>query len=519
MNLDTASSVITNPSANTEEKPREIVPVQEELDRSLATSLAWRAAADWSSQIFSWISLFIVVRLLSPADFGIVGMAVILLPYLKYVGEFGIPRAIVTIRDLTGEQIRQLNTIAVLLGVALFGVAVLLSKPIALFFRTPQLAPVVVVSCLMLIPFGVRAVAEGVLAREMKFTELSWIEAIATIATALTTLSMAGFGFGYWALVIGNLAGLCVRCVLLVRARPHGFALPRIASVRESLRFGWHVLVSTVALNSYQRLDNLTAGRVLGQAALGLYAMAWNLANVPLEKIASLVTYVVPSYLAAVQSDLAAVRRYTRTVTEALALATFPATIGLGLVARELVPLALGHKWEPVIAPLEILSAYAAFRSIPAFLAKVLTAIGDARYVMWNDLAALGLMPIAFFVGSHWGIAGIAWGWVAVYPLVAIPLYCKTVGAIRMKTREYLQALRPALSGTVVMVIAVGTVKYVLAGTHSLLVRLLLEIVTGIISYSATVLLLHADRAVLYIRMAKSMRTREPQSSLLPGSE
>jgi teichuronic acid exporter len=519
MNLETVSSVVPDPTTITEEKPCAGIPAQQELDRSLVTSLAWRAAADWSSQIVSWLSLFIVVRLLSPADFGIVGMAVILLPYLKYVGEFGIPRAIVTLRELTEEQLRQLNTVAVLMGVGLFGVAALLSKPIALFFRTPQLAPVVVVSCLALIPFGVRAVAEGLLAKEMRFAELSWVKAISTIATALTTLSMAAFGFGYWALVIGNLAGLGVRCVLLVRACPHGFAVPQSTTVREPMRFGWHVLISTVALNSYQRLDNLTAGRALGQAALGLYAMAWNLANVPLEKIASLVTYVVPSYLAAVQNDLAAMRRYTRTLTEALALATFPATVGLGLVARELVPLALGHKWEPLIAPLEILSAYAAFRSMPAFLAKVLTAVGDARYVMWNDLAALGLMPIAFFIGSHWGIAGIAWGWVAAYPLVAIPLYLKTVRAIKMETREYVRALQPALSGTVVMVIAVGTVKYVWAGAHPLIVRLLLEIASGVISYSATVLLLHSDRAVLYIRMVKSLRQGRQDSSLLPGSE
>ena len=138
----------------------------------------------------------------------------------------------------------------------------------------------------------------------------------------------------------------------------------------------------------------------------GAYALAWNLANVPLEKVTSLVTTIIPSYFAAVQTEPAELRRYLRTLTEALAVATFPATIGLALIARELVPLAMGQKWEAVIAPLEVLSVYVAFRSVVALLPKVLTAVGNARFVMWNDLVALVILPTAFYIGSHWGIRG-----------------------------------------------------------------------------------------------------------------
>jgi teichuronic acid exporter len=507
--LDTPNAVEPDPNPIMAASLSGVPSAPTEMDRSLVTSLAWRATADWSSQILSWVSLLIVVRLLSPSDFGIVSMAVILLPYLKYVSEFGIPRAILTLRDMSEDQIAQLNTIAVFLGFVSFGMASLLAKPIALFFRTPALAPVVVVTCIALIPQGARAVSEGLLSKDMKFGELSLFDAINAIVTAVSTLVLAILGYGYWALVVGNVLGVTVRCVLLLRSRPHRFAIPRLGSVREPLQFGWHVLVSTVALNSYQRLDNVTAGRVLGRAALGFYGMAWNLANVPLEKVTSLVTYVIPTYLAAVKDDLAAVRRYVRTLTEALAMATFPATIGLGLVARELIPLAFGPKWNGVVLPLEILSAYAAFRSIPAFLAKVLTAVGNARYVMWNDLAALGILPIAFLIGSRWGISGIAWGWVVAYPVVAIPLYSKTIRTIGMGTGEYLRALRPALSGTVVMVVAVVTTKYVLPPNQLLLVRLVVEIVIGALAYTGAVLLLHGDRATMYINMARHLRQAE----------
>jgi len=261
-----------------------------------------------------------------------------------------------------------------------------------------------------------------------------------------------------------------------------------------------------VASSAYEKLDNVTAGRMLGQAALGIYGMAWTLANVPMEKLTTLVTITIPSYFAAVQTEPAALRRYLRTLTETLALTTFPATIGLALVARDLIPLALGHKWDGVIVPLEILSVYVTFRSIVALLAKLLTAVGNPRFVMWDDLAALIILPIGFYVGSHWGTSGIAWGWVAGYPFVALPLYWKTFKTLEMPVRDYLRALRPALHGTVAMVLAVGLLKWTLLPKGHLLLRLVLEIATGASAYLSTLYLLHRERMVTFARTAWSFR-------------
>jgi PST family polysaccharide transporter len=476
------------------------------MDRSLAHSLAWRAGADWFSQILSWSSFLIVVRLLAPADFGIVAMAMVLWAYLRYLGEFGIPQTIVTLRDLTEDQLAQLNTIALLLGLGCFALAAILAYPLAAFFKTPQLSFVVVVTCTGLVPLGFRAVSEGLLNRDMRFRTLSLLDAATSIIAATTTLLMVFFGLGYWSLVLGNLAGYTAQSVLIVAARPHRFAVPRLDSLRKPLTFGWHVLVSVLASSSYEKLDNVTAGRVLGPAALGIYGLAWNLANVPMEKLTTLVTTTIPTYLAAVQTEPAALRRYLRTLTETLAIGTFPATVGLALVARDLIPFALGHKWDGVIVPLEILSVYVTFRSIVALLGKLLTAVGNPRFVMWDDLAALIILPAGFYVGSHWGTPGIAWGWVAAYPLVALPLYWKTFSTIEMPVRDYLKALRPALHGTLVMVVAVSLLKWALLPREPLWLRLILEIATGASAYVATLLLLHRERMMTFVRTARNFR-------------
>lgn len=473
------------------------------MDRSLAGSIAWRALADWSSQIVTWAAFLIVARLLSPADFGIVSMAVILYAYLKNIGEFGIPATVINRRDLTEYQLAQLNTIAVLLGVVCFGLGCALAFPLAVFFKTPRLAPVVVLTSLALVALGVRAVPEGLLCKEMRFRWLSIASAGCDVLAAAATLILALRGFAYWALVLGNLASAVTLSALMVQARPQGFAMPRLSSIRGHLVFGGHLMISTLALSSYERLDNLTAGRRLGAAALGFYGMAWNLANVPIEKVTTLVTTVVPSYLAAERTEPAALRRYLRGLTEVMAVATFPTTVGLGLVARELVPFALGRKWIPAVPALEVLSAYAAFRSMVALLPKLLAAVDKARFVMWTQLAALVILPCAFFIGSHWGTVGIAWGWVAAYPLVALPLYWKVFRTVGMRFREYFRAVRPALDSTLVMTAAVIVLKQVLPPTEPVLLRLVVEVVTGAATYISTIALAHRERAAVFWNLAK----------------
>jgi teichuronic acid exporter len=499
-----SQGIISNSEQEAGPIPAAAQSAARKMDHSLARNLTWRAAGDWVSQIFSWASLLIVVRLLTPADFGIVAMAVILLPYLRYLGEFGIPRTIINLRQLTEDQIAQLNTVGALLGVTGFLVASLAAKPFAGFFHVPALAAVVTVTCLTLIPEGLRAVSEGLLSKEMRFGLLAWFEATRAIGAAVLTLLLAYFHFGYWSLVFGNLFGMMMRAALIVAWRPHRYAVPHYRSIREALSFGRRLTISSIAFNTYMQLDNVTAGRVLGQTALGYYGLAWTLANVPLEKVTSLVTTVVPTYLAAAQDDHAALRRYLRTLTEAIALLTFPATVGLGLVAREFVPLVLGPKWNNMIPPLEVLCFYAGFRSVMALLPKVLTAVGNPRFVMWNDLAAVAILPIGFYIGSHWGIGGIAWGWVLVYPLVVVPLYLKTLHTIEMPLGEYLRALRPAIDGVLVMSIAVLAVKWAAHSLH-LLPLLVIEIAAGTLAYSAVLLLFHRSRVMAFTGFLRGM--------------
>ena len=475
------------------------------MDRSLLHSIAWNAASDWISQIFTWACFLITIRLLSPADFGLLALQVVLMP-LAYTSSLGIGRAIVTLRELTEDQISQLNSVGLLLGLGSYTLAAAAAVPVARFYKIPSLVPVILVSSLGMIMGGSQLVSNGLMMKELRFKELCTFNAVAAVVGAIFTLLFALLRWRYWALIFGGMAGGIVRSILVFWARPHAYAIPRWNSVRQPLAFGRHCVVSSVASDVYESLDNVTAGRVLGAAALGLYGMAWTLANLPMEKVTSMVTTVVASYLAAVKDDLGALRRYIRNLTEGIALLTFPGCVGLGIVAREFVPVVLGHKWIGMTGPMEVLSIYAGLRSVVALIPKLLISMGNSRFVMWVDVVTLPVLGVAFYAGSHWGITGIAWGWVFAYPWAVLPLYRKAFAAIKMDIGDYLRTMRPAFEGTVVMTIVVVSVKHALPGSWIVPVRLVLEVLMGVLFYVATLWLRHRERVFAFVQMIKSAR-------------
>jgi PST family polysaccharide transporter len=441
------------------------------------------------------------MRLLKPADFGIVAMAEVVMPYFRQLTAFGIFRTVV-VCDLTEEQLAQLHSINCALSLVAFSIVAVLATPISIFFRAPRLAAVLMVTGASLIPFGLGGIPGGLLAREKRFRFLSLGGVAATFFSTALTLVLAFWGFGYWALVIGNAATSLGGVILVLCARPVRFARPRWAKVREALRFARRLTLSNMAVTTYQRTDDFVAGRTLGQSALGFYGTAWALVYVPLDKIVTLVLNVLPSYMRAVREQPAALRRYLRISTEGVAMAAIPATVGLGLVAPEFIPLVFGHKWDPMIAPLEVLSCYAAVRSLVAFLPMVLTVVGDVRFVMWNEISALIILPVAFYLGSHYGTVGIAWAWVWAYPLVYLPLYYRTFQSIHMKLGEYLRGLRPAFEATAAMTVAVELVKHSLS-QHLLLPKLGAEIIAGASVYSCILWLRHKERVRRFIEIAR----------------
>ena len=131
---------------------------------------------------------------------------------------------------------------------------------------------------------------------------------------------------------------------------------------------------------------------------------------------------------------------------------------------------------------------------------------------MWNSLIKLATLPWAFYIGSRWGATGIAATWVISYPFLTLPLYWWTFRAIALRPTQYLQALRPALIGSAIMVAAVSSAR-LLTPTLPLWGRFAAEVSAGILAYSGVMLTLERDRTLGYVRAIGTWRKKGLQPS------
>jgi O-antigen/teichoic acid export membrane protein len=476
----------------------------EALDRSLVHGLAWASAAKWTSQVLAWASTLIVARLLSPEDYGLVGMATIYLGLVSMLSEFGVGTTILALRDLTEEQIAQLHGFAVLFGVAGLALSCIMAWPLGDFFHSAQLPPVVIVMSLAFVISAFRTVPAALLKKALRFRELALIDAVSATVLAVAMIALAWFGFRYWTLVIGGLLSATLAAVQTLRLQPQRLAMPRRGALSHAMTFSWRILVSRLSWYAYSNADFLVAGRLLGKAALGVYDFAWTLANLPIEKITVLLGSVTFPFFAAVQNEPAKMRRYLLGLTEGLALLTFPASVGIALVARDFVLAFLGTKWSGAIVPLQLLAVVMGFRSVAPLLPQVLNVLGDTRFSMYNSLLAAVVMPVAFFLmGSRSGTTGLALAWLTVYPLLSVILYWRVFRRLELHATEYLRAVWPALSSSLVMAAVVLGVHRLVGGALPRGGRLGLEVTSGVLTYLLICLTVHRERILAFFSVIR----------------
>ena len=477
------------------------------LDRRLVSGVVWTAAAKFGTQIITWGCLLLLARLLSPADFGIVSMSTIFLGFVNIVAEFGIGSAILVMRELTENQIRQIHALSVILGFAMTGMTVLAAKPMAAFFRKPELLTVVPVMGLGFAISGFRVVPQSLLARDIRFKTISSIEAGTAVIQSLMSLLLAWLGMSYWALIIGSLTGGLFSSLRFNFVSPCRFERPIFQQVREQLTYSQRILVARAAWYGYSNSDFAVAGRILGGSALGVYTMAWNLANAPVDRIVTLILRITPSVFSAVQHDNAALKRYLRVVTEGMAIVLFPVGFGIALVADVAVPTLFDKRWAGAAMPVRMLALCAVIRCLVSVSSQVQETVRDVRYTMWQSLVCLAVLPASFWYGSRWGATGIATAWLICYPILCLPPLLRTLHKIHMAKREYLRSLSPAGIASIVMVAAVLFLRHSVHGLRPM-IQLILDSAWGAAVYVGVLLLFFRSRVDAFLGLVKRKRSR-----------
>jgi O-antigen/teichoic acid export membrane protein len=475
------------------------------LDRSLIHSIAWTGIGRWITQIISWIATPIVARLLSPGDYGVAAMAMVFIGFVQLVNELGLGIAVIQRRDLSEDQIARIGGLSVLLGAFFVVLSVGLAQVVARLFGSAEVGPVIAVLSVTFLTSSIQSLPRALLTRDLKFRQLAVMDGVEAIVHTSATLLLAILGFRYWALVLGAVAARATAMILALHWRAHRLAWPSsLKTIAGPVAVGFHVVVGNIAWYAYNNADLAIIGRRLGAAALGSYTIGTSLASIPVDRLSALVASATPGIFATVQHDRLALRRYILALTEGVALLTFPAAVGLALVAEEFVLVVLGEQWRAAITPLRLLALVAMFRSVALLLNRALIPTGHAKWNMKATLALALVLPPLFYIATDWGVIGVALVWLTAYPAISLAFSVRyAFGAFSITPRLYLRALWPAVSAALVMVVVVLTIELFAGDVWPLPVLLGTKCVVGAAAYVALVWYLHSGRLRSFFAMVR----------------
>jgi PST family polysaccharide transporter len=454
-------------------------------------------------------SIVVFARLLSPRDFGFVGMVTAITGMLSLLRDFGLSSATVQRAHVTEEQLSSLYWFNLLFG-ALLGLGVIALAPIVtrfynepdLFWVTVALAPAVVFTAA-----GVQHSA--ILQRQMRFTTLSAIDVGSSVVSTGVGIAMAAAGLRYWALVATTVSQPVVSTAALWSAVRWMPGRPGMGvAIRSMIHFGGTISLLRIITYLTYNLDKVLLGRIWGASALGLYGRAYQLINVPTLLLNSAVSEVAFALLARVQHDRGRVKSYfLRSYSLVLAM-TIPITICAGEFAPDLVSVLLGPKWQQVVPLLRLLA--------PTILAFALTEPIDwlmysqgmlGRSVRMSAVFAPALIT-GYVIGLPFGPKGVALGYSTAVALSIVPRIAWGVRGTGISLRDIGRAASgPLISGGIAA--AVGLALQSLPGTSlSPLVRLVIDS-TILLGIYAVVLLFVLGQKAFYFGLLRTILTRQ----------
>ena len=454
------------------------------LKSRVVLGLGWTAGGNFLGQLVTWSITIVVMRILSPADYGLLAMAGVFVAFFSMLAAAGLGPAIIQAIEIDDSRMRQLLGLIIALNTTLFVLLFLAAPTIARFFDESGLKDIIRALSTVFVIGSLAVIPESLLGRALKFKSRAIVDLTSQVVGGIGTLVLALSGHGVWALVAGTLLSSTVRTVGLNLIAPF-LRRPTLSTrgIGPLIAFGGNVTASRVLWFFYSQADMFTAGKLLGKEALGFYSVAMDLASLPIQKISTILNQVAFPAFSQIQHDRQLIALHVLKATRILSFFAFPVLWGISSVAPEVVRLLLGAKWEVAILPLQILPLIMPFRMVSNFLPSAVDAVGRPDISVKNLIAASLIMPIAFLVGSQWGIVGLSIAWVVGFPLVFIGNLSRALPVINLRVGELLRAMSwPVLAG-LVMYLSVAIVGRIAAPETNIALRLVSMIFAGILVY------------------------------------
>lgn len=382
------------------------------IGRHIARGAGWMVSLKWLERILAFIRTIILARLLLPADFGLVALALMILALVEAVTKLRPDFALIQNTRAERRHYDTVWTLTVIRGAFMAVVLALVAGYCARFFEDPRLETIIYVIAVVIFAEGFQNVGIVDFFKDLRFEKVFIIDLASRFGSFVIAVTVALIWRNYWALVAGFASVRPIRIILsyLMHSYRPRFSLE---AWREIFNFSKWLLLHGIFFNLKQRTDIFIIGKWLGPTTLGYYDIAKTVSELAgADMVATLKNVSFPAY-AKIADDRARLRQVVIESFAVIFTIGAPIAIMTGLVSDPFVRVFLGSNWVEAIPLIKILVVYAVIHMCSATCSATLLALGKTRTVaMAQIIGAIVAVPLIFLGMQYWGVHGAAWAFV-----------------------------------------------------------------------------------------------------------
>ncbi len=465
----------------------------QDLARSVKKGAVWTFLGRASVFVMNMGGSIVLARLLEPEDFGIFGIALLFTGLATRFGNVGFGLALVQREEIEDAHVSSLFVVNFCLFSTIALLLMWLSPEIGGYFDSPKAGEVLFVLAFLFFLKPFSSVARALLQRAMAFKSTAIAGSLQHLAGVLSAIAFAWHGFGVWSLAYSELVGASVSlAVLLVHARWWPRFVYNHRAMKDLYAFGIAIFFKRLLTYGADKADFLIIGKRLGAAPLGFYEKAYNLMNMTIKELGDKMEPVLFRAFSKIQNDRGRILSAYNKVLLTFSLISYPVFLGLASIAPPFIFLLYGEKWMPSVVPLQIMCLSGLLRLHLKVTSIVMNAMGKVKVEAWIRAIAFVLLLVGCWIGSQWGIVGVAIAATIVSGILSI---ATTLYFGRLTQLSYFALMRPQTSPFIASIFMYGMVLlfqqwFSGEGGHYSFPALFLSVAVGIIAYISVFLVI-----------------------------
>lgn len=375
------------------------------LKQKTVTGLIWSFVDNIASLGISFVIGVILARILSPTDFGLVGMLSIFIAISQSFIDSGFRQSLIRKQHCTAADYATVFYFSLIVGFLFYFLLFISANWIGRFFNEPMLKDLIRVLALGLIINALSTIQNVILTKKIDFKLQAKISVIAAISSGIISIYMAYSGFGVWSLVVLTLVKYGVNTFLLfVWCRWWPTVAFSLNSLKELFSFGSKLLISGLIDTLYRNIYYIVIGKYFTAKELGFYTRADQFQSLPSSNIQNIIGRVSFPVLLTIQNDIPRLREAYTKIIRSTMLITFVLMLGMVAVARPMIYTLIGAKWEPSVIYLQMLCMIGMFYPLHAINLNMLEVQGRSDLFLHLEIIKKMLAIPIVILGVFYGI-------------------------------------------------------------------------------------------------------------------